>query len=88
MSTSTLSTPAGQGHSATPPNETQDDNLPKKPRLDAFPEIKADELIFALAQELREYADSAQEAGCNIESTEGLLGDVDKYFNGPFKEDQ
>lgn len=49
---------------------------------------ETDYLILALAQELREYADAAEEAGSNIESTEGLLEEVDLYFNSTQEEER
>ena len=42
--------------------------------------MSTDELILALAQELRDYADAAEEAGESINSTEQLLKAVDEYF--------
>jgi len=38
------------------------------------------DIILALAQDLREYADAALEAGCNIDETEALLAQVDELI--------
>jgi hypothetical protein len=37
-------------------------------------------LLQAMAEDLREYADAAREAGDNIEATEQLLADYDALF--------
>lgn len=39
-----------------------------------------EDLVLALSQDLREYADAAAEAGQEIAATEALLAEVDAYF--------